>query len=378
MSRNETVELRIEKVVYGGDGLARLEAEGGRRQVVFVPMTLPGELVRAELEPGNGGQLRARLLEVIEPAAGRVAPGCEYYGRCGGCQLQHASVGLQLEMKRDVLIETLQRTGGVQWTGAVPLHAGEPWGYRNRIRMQRAGRGWGYLERGSHRVLPVTHCPIASPQLNRELEAATAAPRVGEELELAVNNREEGRDGAESLFFEMGGFRYRVGPESFFQVNRFLTPKLVEVVTGGESGETAVDLYSGVGLFALPLGRRFARLTAVESHAPAVADLRHNLETAGLEAVRVRAADAAAYWRDGGREVDLLVADPPRAGLGPDLVKALSARPPKKLHLVSCDPATLGRDLRGLLAAGYQIAELHLFDLFPQTYHLETVVRLRR
>ncbi|MGH9482547.1 MAG: class I SAM-dependent RNA methyltransferase [Terriglobales bacterium] len=373
-----STELQIEKLVYGGDGLARLASPDGRRQAVFIPFTLPGERVRAELAPPARGRVAARLLEVLQPSPDRVPPACEYFGRCGGCQLQHIQPARQLELKRDILLETLRRTGGVAWEGAVGLHAAEPWGYRNRIRLQAVpGVGIGYYQSHSRRVLPISHCPIASPALNRGLARLAAQPPLRrEEIELAVDNQDRGLDEEAPLEFTVAAHRYRVGGDAFFQVNRFLTGELVAAATGGDSGETALDLFSGVGLFALALTECFQQVEAVESDPAAVADLRHN--AAGLP-VTIAAATALDYLHSRpAAPVDLLVADPPRAGLGPELVAAVLALAPRRLHLVSCDPATLGRDLRPLLAGGYRVAALDLFDLFPQTYHLETIAQLRR
>lgn len=373
----QNLEVTIEKLVNGGDGLARLPADArGRREVVFVPFTLPGERVRIERD----GR-RVRLVEILEPSPERIAPGCEYFGRCGGCQLQHTSAAHQLVLKRAILLETLQRTGGVAWEGAVQEHAGQPWGYRNRIRLQaQPGVGTGYYEAGSHRVLPVTHCPIASVALNQGM-AALAAAEVSEraEIELAADNRDGGLHEDAPLSFTVAGRSYRVSPGAFFQVNRYLAEPMVAVVTAGEQGETALDLFSGVGLFALPLTETFARVEAVETNPVAAKDLRHNLAAAPTAGVTVAAMPAGAYLRErSGAPVDLLIADPPRAGLGPELTAAIISLAPARLHLVSCDPATLGRDLRQILAAGYGIAEMHLLDLFPQTAHIETVVKLRR
>lgn len=386
-----SLELRIEKLVNGGDGLARAAAPGGapgyedRRQVIFVPFTLPGELVRVELNLAGGKRATARPLEVLEPAPDRIAPGCEYFGRCGGCQLQHAAPERQIALKREILLETLERLGGIAWAGPVGLHAAAPWGYRNRIRVRRAPQGGvGYYERESHRVLPVTHCPIAAPALERSLAALAAAPpgEYGDggddgEIDLATGNDGEAEPSSAPLELQVGAHRYRVSPGSFFQVNRFLAAELVEAVVGGVQGGAALDLFTGVGLFALPLAERFARVEAVESHPAAFADLQSNV--ARRRNLSVSSLAALAYLRRRAHgPLDLLVADPPRAGLGAALVAAILAQAPQRIHLVSCDPATLGRDLRGLLAGGYQIAELHLFDLFPQTHHIETVVKLAR
>ncbi|MGH9412516.1 MAG: class I SAM-dependent RNA methyltransferase [Terriglobales bacterium] len=364
--------VTIEKLVNGGDGLARLPPDAaGRREVVFVPFTLPGERVRIARDGRS-----TRLLEILEPSPERIAPACEYFTRCGGCQLQHTGAAHQLALKRAVLLETLQRTGGVAWSGPIQEHAAAPWGYRNRIRLQSVpGVGVGYFEAQSHRVLPVTHCPIASPALNGGLaQLAAASVTARAEIELAVDNSDRGLHDDAPLQFTVAGRHYRTTPGAFFQVNRFLAADLVAAVTAGASGQTALDLFSGVGLFALVLTETFARVEAVEADPAAADDLRSN-----APAALVASMLALDYVRSrSGPPVDLLVADPPRAGLGPELTDAIVALAPTHLHLVACDPATLGRDLRLLLAANYTIVEVHLLDLFPQTAHIETVVKLLR
>ncbi|MGH9476204.1 MAG: class I SAM-dependent RNA methyltransferase [Terriglobales bacterium] len=370
-----TAEVFIEKLVHGGDGLARLAPDGkGRRRVVFVPFTLPGERVRVRLDDGE-----AQLLEVLDPSPDRIAPGCEYFTRCGGCQWQHTTPERQLALKRDILLESLQRIGGLRWEGELPTHAAAPWAYRNRIRVQALpGVGAGYFQAASHCVLPVTHCPIASPALNRGLARLAATPPAERaEIELAVDNQDGGLEREAPLRFEVAGRSYRVSSGAFFQVNRWLAGELLQVVTGGASGTTALDLFSGVGLFALPLTESFARVEAVESHPVAALDLRHNLRGARHAGVTTATMPALDYLRQRpAGPPDLLIADPPRAGLGPELTTAIAALAPARLHLVSCDPATLARDLRSLLAAGYALTELHLFDLFPQTAHIEAAAKL--
>jgi 23S rRNA (uracil1939-C5)-methyltransferase len=374
----DIVHLHIEKVVHGGDGLARLPGADERRQAIFVPFTLPGERVRVELGPQARGRREGRLLEVLEPAPGRVAPPCEVFGRCGGCQLQHASAELQLELKRAILLESLARLGGIEWAGEIALHASPPWGYRNRIRVQAVpGVGVGYYERESRRLVPITRCPIASPAINAGLaELAAAPPARRETIELAVDNHDQGLHATGPLEFVVEGHRYRVSSGAFFQANRFLAGELVRAVTAGLSGASAVDLYSGVGLFALPLAGAFARVEAVEGSPAAAADLRHNAQGRPVEVIEEEALEF--LRRRPGAPLDLMVADPPRAGLGPDVVEAILRHAPARLHLVSCDPATLARDLRALTAAGYRLAALHLFDLFPQTAQIESLALLER
>lgn len=456
-----TAELEIEKVIHGGDGLSRWP--GGK--AAFVPFTLPGERVRAEREQERPGFVRARAAEILRPAPERIAPGCEYFFRCGGCQMQHASAEAQLRLKEAALRETLARLGGISWPGPIAVHGSPPWGYRNRIRLHWGTEGLGYRLRDSHAVIAVTHCPIASPALNAALAAVAAlpAPETAVEIELAADaadaailaevrsSRTGGREhrsrqpgdpmsaggrpllaveaqpqrptgaskigrlsrfaaslleriphcvsaavgtadarssagpvvvaGAGHFSYAVGGRDFRVSHGAFFQVNRFLLAALAAAVVrdaAGQplAGERAADLFSGVGLFALALADRFPRVSAAEQDPVAAADLRHNASaSSGLE---VHAMDAGRFLRRWRGPLDLLVVDPPRAGLGTALTAAVAAAAPRRLHYLSCDPATLARDLQQLTAAGFAIASIEMFDLFPQTFHLETLVRLRR
>jgi 23S rRNA (uracil1939-C5)-methyltransferase len=244
----------------------------------------------------------------------------------------------------------------------------------------------------------IDHCPISSPRINAAIAALARMakdrrfPSFIHRIELFTNEDEVQLNVLETErplarhFFEwcateipgyaagairQGGFR--VGPRSFFQVNRFLTERLVEAATGDVSGGSALDLYAGVGLFSLPLSARFAQVTAVESGAHAVADLREN-----APAVRAVRSSADEYLSGLDEAPDFVMADPPREGLGKIVVRELVRLKPRRLHVVACDPATLARDLRGLLDAGYSVEKMAMVDLFPQTFHLETVVWLSR
>ena len=392
-------ELTIEKLVYGGDGLARVDG-----RVVLVPFTLPGERVLVEAGSGRGGLLRARLTQVLEPAAGRVKPSCPYFGRCGGCHYQDATYELQLEIKREILLETLRRIGKIEAPAEIGIVAAEPWGYRNRAQFHIAGGEIGYLEAHSHELCAIAHCPISSPRVNEALGAILAMrndarwPRFVRSVEVFTNEKEvqvnilESERPVAKRFFDWcaaaipgftagpleypaGGFTYRVSGGSFFQVNRFLIDKLVAAAVGDAAGERALDLYAGVGLFSLDLTRRFERVDAVESGALAARDLSYNAERAGA-AVKIAQAGADDFLSRLGSAPDFVLADPPRTGLWKLVVARLAQLRPRRIVIVACDPATLARDLPGLLAAGYGIDRLTMVDLFPQTFHLETVAEL--
>lgn len=374
MSAGET-ELLIEKWVYGGDGLARLDG-----QIALAPFVMPGETVRARIVSRARDLLRAAPIEILSASPARIPAPCPYFGRCGGCHYQHSTYEFQLARKREILRETLRRVGKFDAPAEIDTIAGEPYGYRNRIQLHVEGARAGYLEAGSHRLCPIEQCPIASPRLNRALRENVAGRRFSrhvESIELFTNETGLQAPGADtaSLEYRVGEENYRVGRSSFFQVNRFLVERLVERVTLGAEGRSALDLYAGVGLFSLPLARRFAEVVAVESSAGAHADLEYNARRAALP-VRAERVGADVYLEEISDVPDLIVADPPRAGLGKPVVRELLRLRSPRMVMASCDPATLGRDLAPLLTAGYRIERLTMVDLFPQTYHIEAVVDL--
>jgi 23S rRNA (uracil1939-C5)-methyltransferase len=387
----------VEKLVYGGDGLARLDG-----RVVFAPFVLPGERVRAAPDRQKPGLVQARTLCVLEPSAQRVAPACPVFGRCGGCHYQHAPYEYQLAAKRTILLEELRRLGKIAPPGDIAVVSGEPWAYRNRVQLHIENGQIGYWEPRSHKLCPAAACPIASPKAEQAIAALAAMlrdprwPRFVQSLEVftdensvQLNVYDTGRPVARRFFDWCGenisgmvegalDYRgqFRVSSNSFFQVNRFLADRLAETAMEGAEGDSALDLYAGVGLFTIPLGRRFRHVTAVESGGGASRDLRFNLDRAGLAQVRSDAATVEAFLEKLKRAPDFVLLDPPRAGLGKPVVERLKELRPRLVTIVACDPATLARDLAALVAGGYKMRKITLVDLFPQTFHLETVVRL--
>jgi 23S rRNA (uracil1939-C5)-methyltransferase len=368
--------LMIEKLVYGGEGLARLDGK-----VVLIPFVLPGEVVLAEVDRAKNDLWRGRAIEILQPSPERISPGCPYFLRCGGCQYQHMNYPFQLEQKRAILREALQRVGKIEFAGEIGIVAGEPWQYRNRVQLHLEDGKVGYFGLGSHELCAIDHCPIASPKLNDTIgriqaQASTALELFTNETEVQVNVVDRvPRQALTALAalgvttpVEYGGFQ--VSRNSFFQVNRFLVDRLVECAMGDAKGSWAVDLYAGVGLFSVKLAGRFEKVTAVESSSSGLRDLQHNFT--GV-AVNANVEDYLAGLRE---TPDFILADPPRAGLGKPVVKELARIRAPRMTIVSCDPATLARDLRGLIAEGYRMEKITLVDLFPQTFHLETVVEL--
>ena len=417
--------VQIEKPVYGGSFLARLEGKA-----IFVPLALPGEQVRIRILEDRRGYANAEVEEFVSLAPERTPGACRHFGTCGGCHYQHADYAAQLKFKQAILEETLARAG-VDPGGRIEVLSDRPWAYRNRIRLAFEEGAAGYRGRRSHRVVSIAECPIAAPLLVRSalaLKETLALPGAGlnpSQVSLFCNSdessllatifvpqvRPRGLDGLASewrartpelcglelvpssragtkgpgiarwgrnwLEYPAAGFGYRVDNGCFFQVNRWLVDALVEKVVGGTRGSLAWDLYAGVGLFAKKLSRQFERVVAVESERAATSALKTNLAGGNAEAV---AADTLAFLgrKRGGMRPDLVVVDPPRTGLGAEPIARLAEVAPPAIVYVSCDPATLARDLKALGTSGYAIESVILADLFPQTFHIESVVRLAR
>jgi 23S rRNA (uracil1939-C5)-methyltransferase len=431
---SDELRISIEKLVYGGDGLAH--ADGN---TVFVPYVLPGEEVRAAAKSKRKKLVWAKLLEVTSASAQREGARCPHFQTCGGCHYQHISAAEQLRLKKEILRETLSRLGGIEWSGAIQEHSAEPYGYRNRAQwaVRNANpRAIGYFLPESSVIVPIDECPVLSPLLaktfgqlqelarsNRlpervlEIEAfADSAdakialnvaferfPKPAKELAAAFREAlpqleslllaEEKKDrfeltGPGYLFQEAGGFRHRVSHLSFFQVNRFLVEDLLQTVIAGAKGETALDLYAGVGFFTLPLTRAFKRVVSVDANLAATRDLHVNAESAGVTVISHN-EHAEEFLRKKTEKPDFVVLDPPRSGLGAEAAAKLAELGAAEIVYLSCDPSTLARDLAVLtgskksgdaatVSTRYEIVDMHLFDLFPQTYHIETLVRLRR
>ena len=435
------MELTIEKLIYGGDGLARLASDGreARAKTVFVPYVLPGEKVEAEVVEERPGFARAQLTRILLPSDLRTTPPCPYFGECGGCQYQHISYEEQLRLKTEILRETLRRTAKLDLALEIQTHAAPAFGYRNRTRFHLQAKpefAIGYFRHASHELLPVRECPISSRLINRtlaqiwklaehdqvpeeiaeiELFADAADERLMVELYLRpgradgdallkfagslataipdlhgvasfphVDSRSRSSDtgtprllhGTQSMSYEAAEEIYRVSAGAFFQTNRFLIPRMIELTISERKGSLALDLYSGVGLFAAPLGRRFDRVIAVESSPLSIDDLHANVP----ENVKVSSQSAEAYLASatGTLKPELIVVDPPRSGLGERVTPQIARLDAREIVYVSCDPATLARDLKQLASDGWKMAEIHLIDLFPQTFHIETCVVLRR
>ncbi len=472
--------LTIEKLIYGGDGLARLPVipslnqDRSRGKAVFVPFVLAGEKIDAAITEEKPGFARAHTTAILEPSTHRIPPPCPHFARCGGCHYQHSDYAHQLDIKKEILRENLHRIAKLELPCEIQVHPSPPWNYRNRSRLQVRTQphfAAGYFKFASHELLPVEECPISSPLINRGIAALWHSGRAGKAVEgvreveffasgddtrlllellcapearraamrawaedlcaatpeiagiVAFREPQKGvyeplvAVGESTLTYQTRHRSYRVSAGAFFQTNRFLVDELIEIVTAHRSGDLALDLYAGAGLFSTALACNFRHVISVESSQTAASDLAYNLPVnaeavfaeagqylnagrAGLACVgttRAGAGGLPAQRRGDGKKrkvgsgavipqlphpdlivPDLIIVDPPRSGLGDLVARTLANLSAPRVTYVSCDPATLARDLVPLLAAGYRVEDAHLVDLFPQTYHLETVLHLVR
>jgi 23S rRNA (uracil1939-C5)-methyltransferase len=403
----ETFKLQLTAMAHGGSALGRHEG-----RVIFVPYAIPGETVQVELVEARTRWGRARLLEILEPSPHRVEPPCPYYGqdKCGGCQFQHIDYEAQAEYKREVVIDQLARLGGLPDANVQEIiGAAEPWSYRNHVQFHTTPQGnLGFLTADTHHVIPIKECLITDPLLD-ELWAALdmewpqlhrlslrCGSATGDRMAIFELNEYEDFDievdfsvscvilladgeavvlmGNAYLEEQVAGRDYRVSADSFFQVNTAGAEALVALVHEGlapASGDTLVDLYCGVGLFGLSLADRVARVVGVESDASAAADFRFNAQ--GMHQVALIENNAQAALPRIAEPIDLLVLDPPRSGAGQGVIEQSARLKPRRIAYVSCDPATLARDARHLVESGFELREVQPVDLFPQTYHVESV-----
>jgi 23S rRNA (uracil1939-C5)-methyltransferase len=412
------VELGLTDIAFGGDAIGRLDGE-----VVFVPYVLPGERALVRLERRKRDYASGQLVELLTSSPARIEPRCPYFGACGGCQWQHSDYMTQLTMKRQVVVDQLVRIGGIREADdlvRVPLGMIDPWAYRNHIRFS-LGRKYGdvgYTYRQSHRLLPIDVCYIAHPAIvdilttvQRRcagLSAHQIMVRYGANTdELLIQPKlpmvTEIETGQLQLTEEILDRSYTISAAAFFQVNtrreertlpeqldvpwierragRYSIADLLALIVldrlQAQPEDVVLDAYCGVGAFTALIAPRVRRVVGVEESPAAIADARRN--TPDLENTRFIAAkvEAAVSSLEEDR-LDAVVLDPARVGCAPPVLHALLDARPRRVVYVSCDPATLARDLRALVDGGYRIESVEPIDMFPQTYHIESVTTLTR
>jgi len=385
-----TLEVRVESLAAGGDGVAH-DPQG---RVLFVPLTVPGDLVRVRVLVRRKRFARAEVLEVLEPGPARVVPRCSVFATCGGCAWQHVDYPEQVSAKARIVADALERIGRFGRL-SVPITASpSPWGYRNRARLVQEGGGLGYRMRRSHAVCVVRECPVLEPSLAGALVRHFPGPEAeaGREWEMVVGSDGAPRarpvedalaPGVDAVVMQAGADRLRISHGVFAQGNAgLLAPLAAAVVREAKAGEattSAVELYAGAGLFTLGLARHFDCVWAVESHPGAVSDLRFNLERAEASNVDVQlGAVEEVLPRLSVHAPDTLVLDPPRAGVSSEALESIQALQARRVVYLSCDAATLARDLGRLRDAGYRLGHVEAFDLFPHTPHVEVLTTLVR
>lgn len=411
MNDTPVLEIMLTTHAYGGEAMGRLP--DGR--AIFVPFALPGERVRVKLVEEKRSFARGELLEVIQPAPERIAPRCPHFGECGGCHYQHLSYEDQLQVKTQILKDQLARIGNLaQAPVEPPIPAPQPFYYRNHIQFHLTPEGTlGFEASRTNQVVPIRECHLPDPRLEEiwrslQIEPLPGLERVGlrvgaedeiqlilessapeplefsvEELPVSAVHLGPGGclvlAGSEAIRFEILGRNFQVSAGSFFQVNtrqaEAMVQHLLEILPL-EGHPTILDAYCGVGLFSAFLAEKAGRLVGIESSPYACQDFAVNLDE--FDNVTLYEASAEVVLSSMDFHPNIIVVDPPRAGLGKAALDGLLAQQAPWLAYVSCDPATLSRDARRLVASGYQLLRITPFDLFPQTYHIESISLWRR
>lgn len=381
------LEVTIERILPGGVGLAH---SAGR--TLLVALAAPGDVARVRIDQVRGKLAFASIVEIVQPSPVRIEPPCPYFGGCGGCDFQQMNYQAQLDAKVEIIRDCLRRIARINSLPEVSVTPSPlQWHYRARANWQFDSRQkrLGYFERGSHRVCDVAECAVLSDGLQQTLGALrrqiALLPKDLRDIEAA-----EGDEGP-TVAPPVAGFsprpvrrrinndNYTFAAESFFQVNHTLLASLIAEAIGNAHGEMAVDLYCGVGLFTVPLARRFANVIGVEANPLAAKFARSNLSEAQLANAKVVMERVSDWLRSNAPSpgsIAFLLLDPPRSGVEEDGIKQINEFRPKQIAYVSCDPATLARDLKALITAGYSLQSVAAFDMFPQTHHVETVVHL--
>ncbi len=421
-SKEETLRLSIEKLVYGGYGLAR-----HRDKVYLVRFSAPKELVDAEVIEEKKDYAEAQVRKVVIPSNSRRSALCPYYGVCGGCQLQHIEYTTQVEEKENILVETLERIGKLKDVNLLdPITSGQEVGYRIRVQFKVKNGRLGFFRWDEHEVVDIEECPVAHRRINDLIKPLKECIRPIKELQeihvlyspskdeflvkfitptqierglleslkeellppevVGVGDYSRLRTvlnrrfwiGKEYTFVDVGPWTYRVSADSFFQVNWTLWERFIEAVRQNVSFRKAIDLHCGVGFFTIPLSERGNFIEGSDSNPHAVSDAEYNAKINGRDNVVFVRSDAYRHLKSRGGEVlDLVVLDPPRSGLEKNEIELLTKNKPERIIYISCNPSTLARDLRQLVKSGYVLEGVRLVDMFPQTYHIESVSYLR-
>jgi 23S rRNA (uracil1939-C5)-methyltransferase len=388
----EEKKIKIEKIIFGGKGLSR-----DLQKVTFVPLTLPGEIILARVTREHSDFQEAEAISIVEPAPFRVAPDCEYFGICGGCQLSHATYEKQIEIKLQILQETLSRNQ-VEFP-PIQVHEGKPFGYRHRAQLKydAANRKLGFYAASSNNVVDIQECLCLTPALNQQLKSLRSVFCMEsiqgiKKIECYDNGENQTAvffDGAASdslpgqftqfrsqdLTISFRGFQYPMHPKIFLQVNPGMWRTMVMEVESHYAGKhlsSALELYCGAGFFTTPLAAHFETITACEENSEAIRFAKENHRPANIKWVRAKAEDTIFP-----HHLDAVIVDPPRSGLHHKVQKQILERKPAYITYISCDCTTFARDLKKLRTL-YSVKSLSMMDLFPQTFHFEMIALLEK
>lgn len=406
----ETFDLKLEKLTYGGEAMGRLPDN----RAVFVTFGLPGERVRVRLVEEKKNFARGEIVELVEPSLDRIKAKCKHFGECGGCHYQHLRYERQLQVKTSILIDQLQRIGKIETPPVQPMVAcPNPWNYRNHVQFSLNENGrLGFQAPNSNKVIPISECHLPEPSINElwtqlEFEPETGIERVSlrlgmdddlmlvlesdspepPELEIeaevsVVHVYEENTvvlAGSDHVRMRILDRDFKVSAPSFFQVNIVMAEKMVEHLIANlpiYQSTIILDVYCGVGLFSAFLAPKCGRVIGIESSESACEDFAVNLDE--FDNVELYEDEAEAAIPHLEAKPDIVLVDPPRAGLDKAVVDGILNLSPGLIAYVSCDPSTLARDAARLINGGYKLREVTPFDLFPQTYHIESISLFER
>ena len=387
-TKGDAIEVKIEKIVPRGFGLAFAE-----NLTILVPLAVAGDVLRVRIREIKKRMAFADIVQIKQPGPKRITPPCPHFGTCGGCDFQQMSYAAQLQAKAGIVRDCLHRIGKIEYEGEIHvIPSPNQFEYRSRARwhLDRDKQIMGYFRRDSNEVIDITQCPILTPGMQSTLdylrESINWETFRSEKPEIEAVSGEGGRistfskelaEPAAEISIEIAGETYSYTAETFFQANSFLIEKLIETAIGDATGGTAFDLYCGVGLFALPLARRFKKVIGVEESTVVIDIAKKNAKNAklaNLDFINKSVEDFLLANKT--KKIDLALIDPPRSGTEKQTIPQLAALKPSYISYVSCEPSILARDLRILLDAGYEIDSITALDLFPQTHHVETIVRL--
>ena len=422
MEGKNKVRCEVTGITHKGEGVGRMNG-----QAVFIPYAIPGETAEVEIRERKKNYLRARLVDVMSASPDRIEAACPYYYRCGGCSYQHMNYSRQLELKRQVVQDNLARIGGLEVEVEPVVGMSDPWCYRNKVEWHVAKKDhsyqMGYHIPDSHKLIAIDSCLLISPAveaLSRHLREHLDDLGLPEQCRITVRQSsangelmvvmegtvtgkavvqhlagysglssiycvDRGRiihkHGRPSLAERLAGIDYEISPLAFFQVNHQQAEMLVDVVQQFAQlgpADTVLEGYCGIGSITLPLARGAGRIIGVESYLGAVQDARDNARRNKITNCEIFAGACEKVIPAMKDRFDVVVLDPPRAGCKKEVIEAVIKTAQQRIIYVSCNPGTLARDLKIFCQNGYAVKKVQPIDMFPQTYHVETVVLMSR